>query len=76
MIKTAVGKGRLNKPADVVVIQLLLNHALSNSIDSEEFSKLSVDGVCSTDLIKAIEQYQSYKKINMLMGGLALMEKQ
>lgn len=68
MIKTAVGKGRLNKPADVVVIQLLLNHALSNSTDSEEFSKLSVDGVCSTNLIKAIEQYQSYKKLKYVDG--------
>lgn len=70
MIKTAVGKGRLNKPADVVVIQLLLNDVLSKSLTSKEFTKFKVDGVSSVDLIKSIEKYQSYKKFKHVDGWI------
>ena len=70
MIKTAVGKGRLNKPADVVVIQLLLNKVLPTISPAKSFSKLKVDGISSSRLEKAIEQYQQLKKLKYLDGWI------
>ena len=70
MIKSSVGIGRLNKPCDVVVIQLLLNRVLNSKNSST--TKLRVNGISSQQLVNAIIQYQKTQQLKYVDGWIGV----
>ena len=58
MIKNSVGRGGMNYPVDVKIVQRLLNKYVGRQSISY-FKKLREDGVCGSQTINAIKIFQS-----------------
>ncbi|HWV16796.1 MAG TPA: M23 family metallopeptidase [Cellvibrio sp.] len=59
-IKYAVGEGGLNEKIECAYIQILLNKKLAQN---PSFPKISEDGICKTQTIKAIRAFQTQAKL-------------
>ena len=78
MIQLNTGKGKNQKPVDIVVLQLLFNDIeITEKVNENgqekqnKLGKLAVDGTNIKDLIVRIEAYQKFKSMKIIDGWVS-----